>query len=200
MLNVVVALHCEAAPLIDALGLKRVGEPAAFPVFVEHDTRLVLCGIGKRNAATATNWLHTEYGGAQGQAWLNLGTAGHGMHRLGTGVLAHRVRDAASGRSWHPSLSFATPLVTDEIITVDQVQMGYPLTGCFEMEAAGFYSVAEHFSTPDLVHCCKVITDNPRNIYTEITEELATELVAERLPEILELCETLREKAHERKR
>lgn len=195
-LNVVVALHCEAAPLIDALGLKRRDEAGEFPLFVGEDTRLILCGVGKRNAAAATFRLHTELGGPPNQAWLNLGTAGHGMHRLGTGVLAHTVRDAASGQTWRPSLVATTPFVTDEIVTVDRVQMGYPLTGCFEMEAAGFYAAAERISAPELIHCYKVITDNPRNVYTEITPALASELVAERLPEILSLCETLRNTAN----
>jgi len=197
MLNLVIALSCEAKPIIDALRLRRISEKGAFPVFLGDDTRLVLSGIGKLNAAAATAWLHAGHIGAQDQAWLNVGTAGHGAHRIGSGILAHKIRDAASAQSWYPPLTFPCTAMTGEIVTVDQVQMGYPPTGCFEMEAAGFYAAAGRFSTLELVHCYKVITDNPMNPYTEITPELATELVAARLPEILDICERLRKTARE---
>jgi len=197
MLNLVVALSCEAKPLIDALKLRWVSEKGPFPIFLGDDVSLILSGIGKLNAAAATAWLHAAHSGNQDQAWLNVGTAGHAAHRIGSGILGHKIRDMASRQCWYPPLTFPATAVTGEIVTVDQVQMGYPPTGCFEMEAAGFYTAASRFSTLELVHCYKVITDNPRQPYTEITPELVTALVAERLPEILDICEHLRKTERE---
>ncbi len=197
MLNLVIALNCEARPLIDALRLRRLSEKGPFPIYLGEDTRMVISGMGKLNAAAATAWLHAGHIRAPDRAWLNVGTAGHGVHRVGAGILAHKIRDAASRQCWYPPMPFSSSATTDEIVTVDQVQMGYPLTGCFEMEAAGFYTAASRFSTMELVQCYKVITDNPMSPYTEITPALATELVQERLPEILVICERLQDLARE---
>jgi len=197
VLNLVVALNCEAKPLIEAFRLRRLSEKCPFPVYLGEETRLVISGMGKLNAAAATAWLHAGHVEAQDQAWLNLGTAGHGGHRIGTGILAHKIRDEAGGQSWYPPMAFPTRAATDEIITVDQAQMGYSTTACFEMEASGFYAAASRFASMELVQCYKVITDNPMNPYPEVTPALATELVQGRLSEILDICERLRGLAHD---
>ena len=87
-LNLMVALSCEAKPLIDFYGLKKRSS-SGFSLFcreADHkysfDINLVVSGIGSQNMLPACAWLaaKTELGSC---VWLNIGTAGHANLSLG---------------------------------------------------------------------------------------------------------------------
>jgi adenosylhomocysteine nucleosidase len=160
LLRFVVALPAEARPLIERFGMAAVGD-GPFPVFRGEDAWLVVSGHGKACAAAATAYLHLLSGGVLGCAWLNVGLGGHGQRTLGEGVVAHKISDAASGASWYPQLVIDSPSPTVPVLTVERVEDEYVQPWIYESEAAGFFPIACRFSTAELVHCYKVVSDNP---------------------------------------
>jgi adenosylhomocysteine nucleosidase len=154
MLRFVVALQAEARPLVERFGLAAAGE-APFPLYRGEDDWLIVSGQGKAAAAAATAYLHLAAGGVMGYAWLNVGLGGHGLRTLGEGVVAHKISDAASGVSWYPQIVIDSPSPTVPLLTVEQVEEVY------ESEAAGFFPTACRFSVAELIHCYKVVSDNP---------------------------------------
>lgn len=136
-------------------------EEAPFPIYRGQDGWLIVSGHGKAAAAAATAYLHLTSGGAMGRAWLNVGLGGHSQRRLGEGVVAHKISDAANGASWYPQLVVDSPRTTAPVLTVERVEEEYALPWVYESEAAGFFPTACRFSVAELVHCYKVIADNP---------------------------------------
>jgi adenosylhomocysteine nucleosidase len=160
MLRFVVALQAEARPLVERFGLTPVSE-GPFPVYHGEEVWLIVSGQGKAAAAAATAYLHLVSGGAPGRAWLNVGLGGHGLRPLGEGVVAHKISDAASGVSWYPQIVIDSPSPTAPLLTAERVEEEYEPPWVYESEAAGFFPTACRFSVAELVHCYKVISDNP---------------------------------------
>lgn len=160
MLRFVVALQAEARPLVERFGMTAAGE-TPFPVYQGENAWLIVSGLGKAAAAAATAYLHLAAGGAPGRAWLNVGLGGHGQRTLGEGVVAHKISDGASGVSWYPQIVIDSPSPTVPVLTVERVEEEYAPPWVYESEAAGFFPTACRFSVAELVHCYKVISDNP---------------------------------------
>jgi hypothetical protein len=59
------------------------------------------------------------------------------------------------------------------------------------MEASGFYSVAESYSTREMIHCLKIISDNSQSPAGKITTDLVEELISRNLSIITELVRKL---------
>lgn len=155
MTHFVVALHTEARPLIDHYGMQRVGQ-GAFPIFQGGGHRLVVTGIGKVAAAAAAAHLHET----RLDVWLNVGVAGHRERSRGELVRASRVQDGASGERYYPTIVDRTAVDTEGLTTVDVPETAFATSDVFDMEASGFYPTALRFSTSELVHCVKIVSDN----------------------------------------
>ncbi|MCH7731307.1 MAG: hypothetical protein IIB44_02150, partial [Candidatus Marinimicrobia bacterium] len=105
--------------------------------------------------------------------WLNLGVAGHKSLPIGSIVAAHKIIDAGSGLSWSLDHNLDNQIITKSILTLDKESHDYTEDEACEMEAAGFYQTAIRFSSRDLIHCIKIISDNERNAeinYREVGE------------------------------
>lgn len=184
MLNIVVALKCEAKTIIQHYGLKHVPGKHPFPVYEKDGIALTISGPGKVAAAAATAVIYTMFGESSNIGWLNLGIAGHKSRSLGQGVLANKITDKASNRNWYPPIVFTPPCESENLITVDQVENQYQKNAVYEMEASGFYETASRFSTAELVHSYKVISDNTDYSTKNITEESVKQLIKTNLEEI----------------
>ena len=188
MLRFVVALAAEARPLIERFGMAAAGDgpfPGPFPVYRGEDAWLVVSGHGKAAAAAATAYLHLFSGGALGCAWLNVGLGGHGQRTLGEGVVAHKISDAASGASWYPQLVIDSPRPTVPVLTVERVEDEYAPPWIYESEAAGFFPTACRFSVAELVHCYKVVSDNPdATLSRRMSSASIEELIASNLEDV----------------
>lgn len=160
MLRFVVALQAEARPLVDRFRMETVHD-GPFRVYQGEGAWLVVSGQGKAAAAAAVAYLHLMSGGALGRAWLNVGVGGHSRRPVGEGVVAHKVTDHASGLSWYPQLVVDSPGPTVPLLTIERVEEEYSPPWVYETEAAGFVPIACRFSLVELVHCYKVISDNP---------------------------------------
>jgi adenosylhomocysteine nucleosidase len=160
MLRFVVALQAEARPLVDRFRMETVHD-GPFRIYRGEGVWLVVSGQGKAAAAAAVAYLHLMSGGALGRAWMNVGIGGHSRRLVGEGVVAHKVTDHASGLSWYPQLVVDSPGPTVPLLTIERVEEEYSPPWVYETEAAGFVPTACRFSLVELVHCYKVISDNP---------------------------------------
>lgn len=192
-----VALAAEARPLIARYRLERDAGVDAFALFRRGDVALAVSGPGKVASASAAAFLHLAAGGARQAAWLNVGIAGHGSRAVGEAVLAHKIRDRASGESWYPPHVFPPSLPTDVVTTVDTVERRFADEGLYEMEASGFYPTACRFSSAELVQCVKVVSDGPGSAPERLSAMRVESLVAARLESIAELARDLARLAEE---
>lgn len=177
MLHVVTALHCEAAPLIEHWGLKRLVHHRAFHLFRgtvdDIDVRLSISGIGKVRSAIATANLLAN-AGTPAPVVVNLGVCG-GAPSFTPGQLlfAQRIVDRASGAAWCPDNVLATRFDGAELTTFERPvstettdTTGLALV---DMEASGFAEAATLYTAPSAWAVLKVVSDHfaPATLSTE---------------------------------
>ncbi len=190
--NIVVALRCEAKPLIDHYDLVANDAHATFREFANADgtIRLIISGVGRDKAAAATAQLADRYGDG---AWLNVGVAGHSEHTLGTPLLAHRIIDSVEGNAWYPPIVFEPPCATATVRTVDEACLDYPTDDLYDMEAAAFFATARRAATHELVQSLKIVSDNRSTGPASITADRIESLIEANCDTIATLVEHLAE-------
>lgn len=159
-LNFVVALSAEAHPLIGYYKLRRLHNISAFEVYENENVRLIVSGMGKINAAVATAYLAGLVNTGAPQVWLNVGIAGGNAASLGDLVMINSITDTETRKTYYPSICFDSSLPQTAIKTVSNPDVKYRQDTLFDMEAAGFFIAASRFAPVELVHCCKIISDN----------------------------------------
>lgn len=164
-LRFVVALKPEADPVIEHFKMKPIAQAGPFRCWANEagDAWLVISGIGKASSAAASAWLHAVSGADPAAAWVNLGIAGH--HSLEPGEIRriHKVTDAGTGRSWYPPqvIGGKCGIESAGLITVDRPAESFPDdVSLLDMEASGFIETVSRFTSLDLVHGVKVVSDN----------------------------------------
>ncbi len=192
MLNFVVALKTEAGPLIEHFSLK-LQPNTTFPVFSSADTNLVISGMGRNQASAATAWLAAT---APAAVWVNFGIAGHKSKEAGNMLVAHKISEAGTGKSWYP-VHIKTALETSQLTTFDTVQRNYQPNTLHDMEASGFYEAAIRFSTAELTHSVKVVSDNESHPIESIDKAQVETLITENIPQLSGFCAHLCHMAHE---
>ncbi len=184
MIHFIIALPSEARPLIDHYQLKIIPRSGPFKLYEANGRRLIISGVGKIQSAGAAAFLHAFSGSLRNRIWVNVGIGGHVAHTVGEGVLAHKITDRTTGESWYPPIVIEPPCRTESILTVDHPESKYWEPSVYEMEAAGFYPAATRFSTGELVHCYKVISDNRKSPPHKISSTLVERLIAGHLEAI----------------
>ena len=190
MFHLVVAMACEARPLIRKFGLQAASEERAFRVYETAGCSLVVSGVGKTAAAAATAYLAAR-GGPRAQAWLNVGVAGHRSLDGGRGVLAHKIVDGATGRSWYPPQLVGGSCGRSVLISVDEVESEYREEAAYDMEAAAFWPTAVRFSTAELVQSFKVVSDNPREPSSRLDADSIEALIEGQIETVGDLASRL---------
>lgn len=191
MINFVVALPEEARPVIQRFKLKRFHHISAFPVYGNGEIQLIVSGIGKLAAATATGYLAGIEQADKTTGWINTGIAGSKDLQVGQSLLANKITDEENQRTYYPTIFFDTKCLSASVITVARPESEYGNDAVYDMEAAGFYSAALRFSTAELVHCFKVVSDNSAFHVDRIRKDDVVSLVETKLDELVQLSEAL---------
>lgn len=178
MINLVIALNCEARPFVDHFRLQKQSHTRRFSVYCHDRLRLIVTGIGKCAVRDACKYLHAS-GGPQVQGWLNVGIAGHRDLAVGTGVRATRIIDRASGDVWYPSSIIPIPGITQTVCTVEEPDPDYPQDTVYDMEASAYYATAARVSAGAMVQCYKIVSDNRFSGLEAIDPPMVTALLAE---------------------
>ncbi len=168
----IVALPAEARPVIRHFGLQRLQVIDELPVYTGHDIALVISGVGKRHAASATALL-SRCNRRSEPRWINYGIAGHATLPIGQPALAHAVIDDRSNRRWPLSPPALEDIPTHDCRTVENPVNDYPDHALYEMEAAG---ILETIPDHRQIQILKIISDNAlrpgRHINAKYTQQL----------------------------
>ncbi|QVL58241.1 MAG: hypothetical protein KFB93_03940 [Simkaniaceae bacterium] len=172
-----VALKAEATPLIEALNLKPLSGTHLFPIYENEGIKLIVSGVGKIKAGAACAYLAGIHRDEDIYGWLNVGVGGHRSLKLGTPLLVNKIVDGARKAQYFPSFAFDPPCRTEECITIENPDHGYPTNQVYDMEAAGFYAIASKISPIEMIHVFKVISDNRAHPAKEVTKKEVHSLI-----------------------
>ncbi|HEY8097789.1 MAG TPA: hypothetical protein VIE65_17120 [Methylobacter sp.] len=172
------ALPCEAKPLVEHFKLKKDTTIQPFAVYLNQDICLTVTGLGKSAMAAGVAYSQALFGSAEHQVLVNIGIAGHKHHAVGSLFLIDKITDVDSQKSYYPPLVFTPPCATANIQTVSRPQLVYDREHLCDMEASAFYETAVRFSTGELIHCLKVISDNESSPAENIQPKQVAVLIA----------------------
>ena len=194
-LCLITALPAESRPLLDAFQLRQM-QVRRLRVYAADNILLLETGPGKLSAAacTAAMLQHDR----EITAILNIGIAG-GRFDYAQTLLAHHVKDMASGAQWYPHIpghpAFrAVP--TARIGTVDAPETNYAADTLFDMEAAGVFSAATNYLSTSQIHSVKVVSDNPEHGIEHIDKQRVKMLIHDAVPTIRPLIDALLMSCH----
>lgn len=188
MLCLVCALTCEGAPLINHFKLKKISQ-SPFPLFEGVGICLIVSGIGERAALAATCYLGGKYEHTP-LAFLNIGIAAHPAFAVGTCALIGKVKGESS--PFYPVKTFPSSLPLGELVTVDVPDLTYQGSDFIDMEGAGFVLGASRFTSFELIHLIKIVSDNAQNPAEKIDPPFAGSLIEKNLKGILEVISHLK--------
>lgn len=193
-LSIVVALACEARPLIQALKLKKQPQSNALSVFInaEQSIQVIVSGMGKLNAAIATTYAHSLTDYAEHHCLLNLGIAGAGGMDIGRVCGVHTIVDAATQREYFPEFIQHNRIAAFPLHCHDQVQMNYHDQQMIDMEASGFYLAATQFVAREQVRLLKIISDNSAEHLATINANVVETLIADNIDLVGEVIAELK--------
>lgn len=196
MLVWVVALHCEAKPVIDHYRLKKSASHHAFDVYLKDNMHCIISGIGKTAAAAATAWIAGLNRHKHPIAWINLGTAGSSAHSMGAALSILKISDNNSNRNFYPVPIFDSGLEPAHCRTLDKPSVEYHPHQIFDMEASAFFDVATRFSSAELVQCLKIISDTPAQ-KTGRDKARISELINQHIVELAGFAQSLENLANQ---
>jgi adenosylhomocysteine nucleosidase len=195
-LIVLVALSCEAKPLIDFYRLRKQSS-GAFPHFCRpakndggYAINLVVTGIGTINMAAACGWIGARTS-KHPSAWLNLGTAGHATLEVGEIVQVQRSMQLHAKRAHYPPRVAQWQGVGVSLLSYSAPCTEYPAEQAVDMEASALFATAKRFTSAELVQSLKVISDNQENGIENLNSALISELIAAQVSQINAFSEAL---------
>ena len=178
------ALLSEAKALIQQWSLKKNPDKHPFTLFADEERVVVITGMGGVTMAAAVAYVLALFPCRQQPLLLNLGIAGHRLHSLGSLFLADKIINTDSGKKFYPQLPFAFNCGTITVASVAKSQIGYPEDYLYDMEAAAFYEIAAKFSSSELVHSLKIVSDNSQSPIENISESAVEQWVTAALVSI----------------
>jgi nucleoside phosphorylase len=183
------ALECEAKPIINYFGLKKELNEWSFSIYKNDTIVLAISGIGKIPMAAAVAYVFALYSRVSSPVIINIGIAGHKTLELGSLILASKISDNDSGTNFYPQFIGNNFPKCKELVTSSKPCKEYKTHCLFDMEASAFYEIALKFSSNELVHCIKIISDNETSSINEIKPKLVVEWITGLMDEIDELLQ-----------
>jgi len=189
------ALPCEAKPLISHFKLKKELSVTAFTIYRNGGITLTVTGLGKSAMAAGVAYTLALFPAPRLPVLLNIGIAGHRSYQLGSVFAAEKITDQETERKHYPQWVISPPCPTHTLTTVAQAQSDYASDSIYEMEASAFYETAIRFSSSELIHCIKIISDNQDNPCTQIKPDQVSQWIVDALPIIEKMRQQLNELA-----
>lgn len=178
------ALECEAKPLLGFFGLKKDSQNHPFSIYKNQYMVLTVTGVGKIAMAGAVAYVLALFAEQPSPVLINIGIAGHKTSDLGSLHIAVKIVDGESGQCFYPQLPSNISSETCEIKTMSLASKQYNQHYLYDMEASAFYEMSVRFSSCELIHCLKVISDNEQHAIEKVSPQLVTEWIKQQMPEI----------------
>jgi len=178
------ALECEAKPLLKQLDLKKECNSHPFSIYKNQNTILTVSGVGKIAMAGAVAYTQALFRTIQLPVLVNVGIAGHKYQAIGDIFLATKIVDKDSSKRFYPQLVGGDWPKTAEIQSSSTPCTEYSTDFMNDMEASAFYETAIRFSSNELIHSIKVISDNEQSSIETIRPKLVTQWINNHLTQI----------------
>ncbi len=178
------ALNCEAKPLIKHYDLKKLQQSEPFDIYRGESAILVVSGVGKVAMAGAVAYAMAMFR-PRHPLMLNFGIAGHRDIAVGSLLLADKVFASDDGaKTYYPQLIGRFPCPSIPLCTLAEPCFEYRGDCLFDMEGAAFYEMAVKFTSNELIHCLKIISDNRHQPAEQINAQAVSDWVGRRVGEI----------------
>jgi len=164
--------------LVQWFGLKKALDVHPFAVFFGQDLCLAVTGCGKAAMAAGIAYTQALFCAGFNPVMLNVGIAGHCHQPLGTLFLVDKATDIDSGKSHFPPLAFTPKCPTENLQTSSKPQLAYQTPCLYDMEATAFFATACRFTSSELAHSLKVVSDNQDQTAVAVNAKQASALVA----------------------
>ncbi len=175
------ALPCEAKSLIRTWQLNKHPQKHLIDIYTNADRIIAVTGTGKSAMAGAIGYTMALFSTHPTPILINFGIAGHQSHTLGSLYLADKVVDFETGKRFYPQTPFSYPYPKSHLITRSTPETSYPEKSLYDMEASAFYEIAIKFSSSELIHCLKVVSDNRNFPINGISETYVERWCADQL-------------------
>ncbi len=174
------ALECEAKALVSFFKLKKQ-HSHPFSIFILENIVLTVTGVGKNAMAGGVAYTLALFSNSQSPVLINIGIAGHKSQDIGSLVLANKVLDVDSGKTFYPQLLGKDWPVTYRVNTFSTASTLYEDDCLNDMEASAFYEIAVRFSCCELIHCIKIVSDNQNSSIEQINARKVTQWIEGRM-------------------
>ena len=154
------ALACEAKAFITQFKLKRDLKHHPFTIYTNEQIVLTITGSGKIAMAAAVAYSLALFESIENPVLINAGIAGHQTAALGELFSVYKITDNDSGKNYYPQSIIKNEGSSLALCTVSKPNQHYQDNYLYEMEASGFYEVASRFTTTELIHIFKIVSDN----------------------------------------
>ncbi len=185
----VIALKEEAQVILDYYKLKPINEKTIYPIYKnEEETHwLIICGIGRNNAAASTAYLYAYSNASNYTSWINIGIAGSGKGSYGDLYLVDKISTFQRKKSTYPSTLPNSNLPKMHLFTSDIPISNYSIYELIDMEGSAFFDIASKLTSKEFICLMKVISDGPENDIKEITKSKISNLIKENLLKIVDV-------------
>ena len=190
-----VALHCEAKVFISQFNLVKNPKYHPFALYDNEEFVLVITGVGKIAMASAVAYSLAHYQSTKNPVLVNIGVAGHKTATLGDLFFVHKIIDADTKKTFYPQFLVKNICRSKSLYTVSAPETDYQKGYLYDMEASGFYETANRFTTTELVHVFKVVSDNQNSNIGAINAKKINDWLFLKSEKIAKIIESLRQLA-----
>jgi len=183
MIHFVTATISEARPLIEEYKLKKDINSNNFQLFCNEKYSLIVSGIGKINSALSVSHTFFNLNQKLNNIWINIGIAGHINEKIGKLILVNKVIDSGTKKSFYPFFSKKYSLKQIACTTYDKPDFDYNIS-MSDMELSGFFYSANKYSSKELIHSLKIISDNENKKIDFKDNKVIQELIEINVPKI----------------
>lgn len=178
MIHFVIATYAEAIPIIKYYKLKQIKDITPFSIFVDKykDISLIISGIGKVASSSAVSFMYCIFEYNKNNIWINIGIAGYGKGKVGEVYLINKITDHLTKKNFYPSIVFECRIPTIACQTYEIPNFNYS-SKLHDMELTGFFETATKFSSNELVHSLKIVSDNENNHINKKNKEFISNLI-----------------------
>jgi len=159
MIHFIVATSSESKLLIKKLKLKKINSSSGFDFFFNDDFSITITGLGKINSALGVTHTFFKFKGLLNNIWINIGLAGHEKEKIGTLVLVDKIYDHETQKSMYPFFIKDYKIKKLNCTCYAKPNFDYDKS-LSDMESSGFFLSANKYSTKELIHSLKIISDN----------------------------------------
>jgi len=156
MIYIITALLAEASVLIETYQLQK-SKDTLFPIYKNKDIVLIVSGIGKINAASATTFLLLKYTPTKDDKLFNIGicTSTQEKIKLGSLHMIKKIVDIATTNVFHLSQGEQALSCVDKALDSSK-GIKTPLA---DMESVAVYLCAKKFISSDAIMIVKIVSD-----------------------------------------